>query len=55
MTSRETRYAVYEISEDTREHGRLIKNYKSKQAAEKAVKKSIYRYMKEREVYILNW
>lgn len=55
MVERIVKYAVYEINEDTREHGRLLKTYKSKQMAEKAVKKSIYRYMKEREIYILNW
>lgn len=52
MTTKVTKYAVYEIAPDAREYGRLLKIYKNKQAAEKAVEKSIYRYMKERDVYI---
>lgn len=55
MVEKVVKYAIYEITPDARKHGHLLKIYKSKQAAEKAVEKSIFRYMKEREVYMLNW
>lgn len=46
-------YRVYEITPEFREHGKLLKRYKSKDRAYAFMNKSIYRYVKEREVLVV--
>lgn len=47
ITVRNISYKVYEISEECRLRGRLLKTFKSKEAAIRFMEQSIYRYIKE--------
>lgn len=45
-------FNVYEITPDCRTHGRLLRSYKSKERAYAFMNKSIYRYMKQKNVAV---
>lgn len=47
-----TVYKVYEIRPDCRKHGKLLKRFKTKRAAESYVNMSIYRFMREGRVLV---
>ena len=47
-----TTYRVYEVSPECREHGKVIRDYKTLKGALNCVNKSIYRFHLEKKVLV---